>query len=385
MKRLIQFSFLIYLLTGFTAWSVPNWTQRADFGGGGRHRASSFSIGTKGYLGVGHYNGTGVNIVLKDWWEYDPATNAWTQKADFIGNNGNGNYATLTFSFDDAAYLGGGIGNSELYRYDPTTNTWIQVASPPIKPLDTPGFTIGNYGYFIRFDNLWEYNRVNDQWTDKGPVPFSILSWYSAFSLNNKGYVKTGYELWEYKPLTNQWAQRAPFPGLARSGSGSFIQNGKAYILTGFGMGGLSDVNSEVWEYNPETNSWWQYANFPGSSRRFSCTFNIGEKAFLSTGTNGTNFSDLWEFNLVVGLNDLGYDDSFTSFPNPANEFITFQSEKYTSAVIKIYSNDGNLVKELEMNNHSVTLQRDRLQSGNYYFTVESEGQIIHSNHIIFL
>ena len=42
--------------------------------------AVGFSIGSKGYIGTG-YNGS----LYKDFWEYDPATNAWTQKADFGG------------------------------------------------------------------------------------------------------------------------------------------------------------------------------------------------------------------------------------------------------------------------------------------------------------
>ena len=42
--------------------------------------AVGFSIGSKGYLGTGDsgpYN--------KDFWEFDPLINSWTQKADFAG------------------------------------------------------------------------------------------------------------------------------------------------------------------------------------------------------------------------------------------------------------------------------------------------------------
>ncbi len=383
MKVILFISFLFSCSFGF---SIPNWTQRADLSGGARHRANSFSIGSKGYLGAGHYNGTGVNIVLKDWWEYDPATNAWTQKADYIGNNGNGNYGMLTFSFDNIAYMGGGAqgGISEFFKYNPTTNTWTQVTAPPIKPSDTQGFTIGDSGYFIRFGNLWEYNRITDQWADKGSVPFSLNFWNTGFSLNGKGYIKAGNQLWEYKPLTNQWATRAPFPGLSTGGSGVFTQNGKAYIVAGY-AGGLSAVNSEVWEYDPNSNSWWQYANFPGSSRRFSCTFNIGNKAFIGTGTNGTNFNDFWEFNLTVGVNDLSYDNTFTAYPNPAKEKIRFQSEQYSNAIIKIYSTGGKLMDEIPMKSNTVTFYRDNLKNGTYFYNVEVDGQIIHSNKFIFI
>ena len=56
------------------------WTQKADFGGGAREHATGFSIGTKGYIGLGdNFN------LFKDFWEYDPGTDTWTQKADFGG------------------------------------------------------------------------------------------------------------------------------------------------------------------------------------------------------------------------------------------------------------------------------------------------------------
>ncbi len=62
---------------------TPNtWTQKADFGGAERYNIlSGFSIGSKGYIGMGSTS----NALKKDFWEYDPSTNVWTQKVDFGG------------------------------------------------------------------------------------------------------------------------------------------------------------------------------------------------------------------------------------------------------------------------------------------------------------
>lgn len=57
------------------------WTQKADFGGTPRFLATGFSISGKGYIGTGD----GTTGYTKDFWEYDPMTNIWTQKADFGG------------------------------------------------------------------------------------------------------------------------------------------------------------------------------------------------------------------------------------------------------------------------------------------------------------
>ena len=62
--------------------ATNTWTQKADFGGTARYVAVGFSIGSKGYIGTGDDD---LNQFLKDFWEYDPATNTWTQKADFGG------------------------------------------------------------------------------------------------------------------------------------------------------------------------------------------------------------------------------------------------------------------------------------------------------------
>ena len=58
------------------------WTQKADFGWSPRWGAVGFSIGNKGYIGMGW---DVSNQPLKNFWEYDQIANTWTQKADFGG------------------------------------------------------------------------------------------------------------------------------------------------------------------------------------------------------------------------------------------------------------------------------------------------------------
>ena len=67
--------------------AADTWTQKANFGwtgteekGTARVDAVAFSIGDRGYLGTG-YDGSNQ----KDFWEYDPINDVWTQMADFGG------------------------------------------------------------------------------------------------------------------------------------------------------------------------------------------------------------------------------------------------------------------------------------------------------------
>jgi N-acetylneuraminic acid mutarotase len=61
------------------------WTKKADFGGGVRYAGVGFSIGNKAYIGTGS-GVEGNNAAIKnDFWEYDPVSNTWSQKANFAG------------------------------------------------------------------------------------------------------------------------------------------------------------------------------------------------------------------------------------------------------------------------------------------------------------
>ena len=82
MKKLFYFSVIGLFFSLLTFYATAQWTQKANFGGGNRSHATSFSIGTKGYVSCG-YNG--VSSYYNDLWEYNPATNAWAQKANLGG------------------------------------------------------------------------------------------------------------------------------------------------------------------------------------------------------------------------------------------------------------------------------------------------------------
>ena len=85
--------------------AANSWTQKADFGNPGDYRefAVGFSIGSKGYIGTGYVFGSDP----MDFWEYDPATDTWTQKADFGG--GPREFA-VGFSIGSKGYIGTGFG-----------------------------------------------------------------------------------------------------------------------------------------------------------------------------------------------------------------------------------------------------------------------------------
>jgi len=295
-----------------------SWTQKADFGGGERFEAVGFSIGSKGYIGTGYYP------VEKDFWEYDPNNDIWTQKADF---GGVARFNAVGFSIGNKGYIG--TGNREptqgpllkdFWEYDPGSNTWTQKADfGGIEREGAVGFSIGNKGYLgtgkddgmIFIDDFWEYNPVSDTWTQKADFG-STYQWYIAtavgFSINNKGYigivdVSQGMNYFsEYDTTTNIWTQKADFGGSVTDRAVGFSIGSKGYI--GTGLDNNSQDTQDFWEYDPGNNIWIQKADFGGTKRRDAVGFSIGSKGYIGTGVG--NFTpvprDFWEYSPGVSL-----------------------------------------------------------------------------------
>jgi len=97
-------------------------------------RAVGFAIGGKGYVGTGGKQvtaGTSTFAPTKDFWEYDPGTNTWAQKADFGGGV---RWLGIGWATCDKGYMGTGAADqnqttltSDMWEYNPTTDKWTQV------------------------------------------------------------------------------------------------------------------------------------------------------------------------------------------------------------------------------------------------------------------
>ena len=239
------------------------WTRKADFGGSARQEAVGFSINGKGYIAFGE---------SKDIWEYDPATNTWTNKAPFP-NSTRGNAAV--FVVGNKAYIGTGIGgcSSPLYckdfwEYDPAADKWTQKTDfPGIGRYGSIAFSIGNIGYmgtgtdgWTSYSDFYKYDPATDKWSAIADYPGGKRYFASAFVINNKGYVGIGMEFppnlptkdfWEYDPVADSWTRKEDFGGVERHYSVTAATSIKGYLGMGTGNGGSSPGDKEdFWEYS---------------------------------------------------------------------------------------------------------------------------------------
>jgi gliding motility-associated-like protein len=291
------------------------WTQRAQSGGAtpvARYQGVAFSINNKGYVGTGNSDPNGVTL-LKDFWEYDPVTDQWTQKADF---GGSARRLAVGFAIGTKGYIGTGDDGSvknDFWEYDPVGNTWsIKANFVGAARNNAVGFAIGTKGYIGTgvdgsanfLNDFYEYDQTSNTWLARAALPAAGRNAAVGFAIGTKGYIGTGFsdpgavfynDFWEYDPAGNTWTQKANVGGPGRNAATGVSIANRGYIGMGFG----GTFRNDFWEYDPASNTWIQKANMSGGGRNTSTAFNISnDRCYVSSGYLATNAitNDIWEY-----------------------------------------------------------------------------------------
>lgn len=155
-------------------------------------------------------------------------------------------------------------------------------------------------------NDLWQYDPLNDRWTQVASLPGEPRVFASAFSIGTKGYVGTGAsniaklkDFWEYDHHANSWTRKADFDGESRIGATGFSIGNAGYIGTG-----TSDhiyEQQDFWRYNPVTDTWSRIANLPGKRRLFAGSFVINNIAYVGAGyLQNSPLRDFWKYNPIT-------------------------------------------------------------------------------------
>ncbi len=256
--------------------SANTWMQKANFGGAARAGAVGFSIGAKGYIGTGVAIG---NTFFSDFWEYDPAANNWTQKTAFGG--GVRTFA-VGFSIGTKGYIGTG-GNSpsnqysaanDFWEYDPISNSWMQKAAfPGAARILATGFATATHGYIgtgkkgglnFYYKDFYEYNPATNSWLQRADYGGNTRAECTGFSIGNYGYLGIGTawlgssaisSIWRFDPGANSWTQVTNYGPGAREMAASFTIGCYGYIGTGFVNDLNATVSNDLWEFSDPANS----------------------------------------------------------------------------------------------------------------------------------
>ena len=277
---------------------IGTWTDKASLSVS-RSNHVAFSIADKGYICAGADAGSNI---LKDLWQYDPATNTWAQKADMPGA---GRLDASGFAVGAYGYVGLGwhTGTRECFysfnRYNPANNSWTAISDCPVKRYTAGGFAIGNLGYITcglypggpRYKDLWSYNPATDTWTEKASLPSGALdrAFPCVVSNGSKAYLMGGYDgstiandFHEYDPVSDQWTSKATYPYGARSYATGFALG--RYIVIGMGRSSRNQDEKDWHYYDPSNNTWYAAEDHPDSNTVGCASFAIGGKGYVCGG-----------------------------------------------------------------------------------------------------
>ncbi|MEP6795190.1 MAG: hypothetical protein ABJB16_12745 [Saprospiraceae bacterium] len=280
----------------------------ANFGGVARYGAVAFSIGTKGYVGTGS---TAVNGYKKDFWEYEPATNTWTQKADFGGTP---RYNAVGFVLNNKGYIATGFsGNPEydLWFYDPTGNNWVNTSTLPgfTGRMNAVAFTISGVAYIglgfnpvtdVWYQDMYRYDPNTNAWLTQTNYPVKCHSMIALSSPTGVGYVGIGiikafpFNYWDntfykFTPTGGGiWTAMTTFPGGARQDGTGFTIGFNGYVTSGEG----SNYFNDVWKYDYIGNTWTQMQDLGATARSRAVSFVVNGEAFIGTGYDGAAKQD---------------------------------------------------------------------------------------------
>ena len=295
---------------------IGNWVELGDCDCSRRGSAVSFVIGDRAYVGTG-YDGEDY---LKDFYAYEAATNSWFAVPS-LPDTAAARSSAVAFSIGDKGYVGTGVDSDrnelkDFWSYDVTKGTWERVADfggtarhgAIAFALDGKGYVgTGDDGDEDRKD-MWQYDPTIDEWKQVASFGGVKKTDAAVFVIGDLAYVATGAkngvldeEFFAYDPVNDRWESRLPVDeeddyNIMRSGAVAFALDGKGYIA----MGSTGGSRRDVWEYDPLMDEWEEKTELDaddGSSRVDAVAFVVSNRAFITTGRNGSiRLDDIWEF-----------------------------------------------------------------------------------------
>jgi hypothetical protein len=106
-------------------------------------------------------------------------------------------------------------------------------------------------------------------------------------------------DLWAYNPLSNTWTQKAGFPGGKRSHAAAFAIGNYGYA--GSGISNSTTAKNDYWKYSPASNNWTAIPNYPGVARTSVSAFVMNELGYVGLGYDFQNYhNDFYTYNPVT-------------------------------------------------------------------------------------
>jgi N-acetylneuraminic acid mutarotase len=409
MKKIIMFLIATFTSSFSILKAQGVWSPVADFPDTGRYGGISFSIGNYGYIGLGFNPYKAPQTWNKDFWQFDPSTDIWTQKANFPGK---ARFCPASFVIGNKAYVVTGNDSAlrecvtECWQYNPVTNAWAQKANFPGSPRAYDvGFTIGGKGYVGTGSKVYQdyckdfyaYDTATDTWTRIADFGGTARFSASGFSAGDKGYICFGEDslfnfytdMWEYNTATNVWTQEANYPADSVYGMSGFVVGNNIYVGAGQKYNGYCD--NKFWEYNTIANSWNEESSVPLPLRCGCYSFAVGDTGYLGLGfpvdahdnVCPRSFYKFFPDSTPPG-SDTATQLSLLIYPNPFNSYCIIALPENAHPIFSLYDIIGRKIEpDITSMNSYYILNKNTLSAGMYILSVKYNSEVVNKKLIV--
>ena len=315
---------------------------------------------------------SGVTSANAPTYEYDPATDSWSQKAPIP----QGCYWASAATVDNKIYVMGGghpyPGNKYNFIYDPVTDTWDTGADMLTGRMYHSAAVANDKIYLIGGQNgdgtsEWyfeEYDPKNDTWSTKAQLPRNG-AWYAGaagvgdfvYRIAGGGSSNTLIRDWVdvYDINSNSWkSEKNLHRGLHAPAT---VTYGKSIFVLG-GYSNFTEMDS-VWILDTDTRTW-HNANFKLREKRVyhkaaiidSCIYIYGGQNNISGKLDGSLTRYCMSGNVSIKENPVS---EINIFPNPASNYLnietTLKIDGYVITNILGHTIEENLYSNKELKN----------------------------------
>lgn len=270
----------------------------------------------------------GYSDLFKFWTSTSDTDIAWQKVADFPDRTALYNRA---FTIGTDLYFQEcemdrqmNVGGTAILKFTPVSRTWEKITDIPGGKRCDPviyvmndkvyiglGHTGGENGYGVFLNDMWEYDPAKHSWRLMPDSPGCYATLMASFVYKDRGYLVSTGAMWEEYPMTvmmldpvsGKWNKKADFPGDKVGNTLTLVADDRVFVVGGsFAYGKKPSFSNCLWEYVPDTDTWFRRADFPGTARSNMHGFVIDGRLYAGYGYEETRDDwsdytrDLWEY-----------------------------------------------------------------------------------------
>lgn len=287
-----------------------------------RASATAFAFHGKGYIFGGRTQQR--SGYLNDFWQYDPATNAWTQ---LYSPPLYPRTKAAAIVINDLVYIGLGYNGEGARVYTDSTlltdwwtfdgNQWIQLSGMIETERYTNATTLFHYnGFIYSVYGIWSgatgliyrYNIDHDDWAyvqPSNPRPEPVFGGVGA-QIGNRCFFGTGYsnrnynQWYEFFPDNQTWRPCSSMPDKGRVCATATVLKDKILVVGGRHFGGtLTDEHfyNDILTYSAADDKWTLRGTIPCGATENMFSFTINDTVYIGCGEdkNGNVRSEFYK------------------------------------------------------------------------------------------